>query len=73
MQDDAHAREYAGREVIHAGGKYVVPGFVDAHNHLPFAGSRAFELDLKLQGSSYLEILAKGGGIHHTVRATRRA
>ena len=52
-------------------GRAVIPGFVDAHTHLPFAGSRAFELELKLAGKSYLEILRAGGGIHRTVEDTR--
>lgn len=58
---------------VDLGDALVLPGFVDAHNHLPFLGSRAFELDLKLEGASYLDILGQGGGIHRTVRETRRA
>ncbi|ATW25172.1 imidazolonepropionase [Candidatus Formimonas warabiya] len=51
----------------------VLPGLVDAHTHLVFGGSREHELDLKLQGVPYLDILAQGGGILSTVRATRAA
>lgn len=54
------------------GSQYVVfPGFVDPHTHLPFAGTRQDEFRLKLQGVSYQEIAAKGGGIKGTVRKTR--
>ncbi len=51
----------------------LFPGFIDAHTHLVFAGSRAREFDLRVRGASYLEILARGGGIQATVRATREA
>ncbi|MEW6522855.1 MAG: imidazolonepropionase [Bacillota bacterium] len=56
-----------------AQGQLVTPGLVDPHTHAVYAGSRQHELELKLQGRSYLEILEAGGGIHHTVRATRAA
>lgn len=58
---------------LDARGKTVIPGFVDPHTHPVFAGSRESELLLKLEGKSYLEILASGGGIQRTVRATRAA
>ncbi|HAI20585.1 MAG TPA: imidazolonepropionase, partial [Clostridiales bacterium UBA8153] len=56
-----------------AGGRLVTPGLVDPHTHACYAGSRQHELELRLQGRSYLEILQAGGGIHHTVRQTRAA
>lgn len=59
--------------VIEARRKLVTPGYVDAHTHLVYAGERSHELKAKLQGKSYLEILAAGGGIMQTVRATRAA
>jgi imidazolonepropionase len=59
--------------VLDAGGRVVMPGFVDPHTHLVFAGDRAAEFELRLEGKTYLEILAAGGGILSTVRATRRA
>ena len=54
-------------------GRAVIPGFVDSHTHLVFAGERSDEFALRLQGASYLEIQAAGGGIASTVAATRAA
>ncbi len=54
-------------------GSLVTPGLVDSHTHLIFGGWRQNELGLKLHGVSYLEILAQGGGILSTVKATRAA
>ncbi len=51
----------------------VLPGFVDAHTHVVFAGDRANEFEMRLRGASYLELLKAGGGIMNTVRATRAA
>ncbi len=51
----------------------VLPGFIDAHTHICFAGSRSEEYALKLGGASYQEIAAKGGGIKNTVEQTRAA
>jgi imidazolonepropionase len=53
--------------------RLVTPGYVDSHTHLVYAGDRSRELRLKLQGMSYMDILAKGGGIMETVLATRAA
>lgn len=60
-------------EAVDAGGCLVTPGLVDAHTHLVFGGFRQHELADKLRGKTYLEILAAGGGILSTVRATRAA
>ena len=65
--------KYKAIETIDARGKTVMPGFVDPHTHLVFAGSREFELDWKLKGLSYMDILKKGGGIVYTVNETRKA
>lgn len=56
-----------------AGGRLVIPGLVDCHTHLAFAGWRADEFERRLRGESYLAIAAGGGGIAATVRATRAA
>lgn len=60
-------------EVIDAGGRIVLPGFVDAHAHPVFAGTRADEFEERAGGATYQEIAARGGGIKSTVRATRAA
>ncbi len=60
-------------QTIDASGKTVLPGFVDPHTHVVFAGSREFELDMKLKGHSYMDILQQGGGIFYTVEQTRKA
>jgi imidazolonepropionase len=62
-----------GCDRIDAGGRSVVPGFVDAHTHLVFAGDRADEFAARLRGVGYEQALAAGGGIHRTVRDTRAA
>ena len=54
-------------------GRAVIPGFVDAHTHVVFAGDRADEFGLKMQGASYADIAGLGGGIVSTVAATRAA
>ena len=59
-------------EVIEAKGM-VTPGLVDCHTHLVFAGDRAAEFELRLQGASYEEIARSGGGILSSVRAVREA
>ena len=64
--------ERHGVEIV-ASGRTVLPGFVDPHTHLPFAGWRASEFVERLRGATYETIAAGGGGILATVRATRRA
>ena len=58
---------------VDAGGCTVVPGLVDPHTHAVYAGNRDGELEERLAGATYAEIASRGGGILHTVRATRHA
>lgn len=66
-------KKTTGLTVIDAAGKVVCPGYVDPHTHLVYAGSRAEEFALRLQGMPYMEIAKRGGGINSTVKATRKA
>src|SRR5690606_7741110 len=54
-------------------GRWVTPGLVDCHTHLVYAGDRAHEFELRLEGATYEELSRAGGGIMSTVRATRAA
>ena len=65
--------EYSSKHHLNAEGKAVVPGFVDPHTHIVYAGDRLNEFELKIKGAAYLEILAAGGGIISTVKNTRAA
>jgi imidazolonepropionase len=64
---------FRAENIVSANGKTVLPGFVDSHTHLVFAGSREDEFQMRVEGASYLEILGAGGGILKTVRETRKA
>lgn len=64
---------YPAEPELDAKGKVVLPGFIDPHTHLVWAGDRAAEFEMRLQGKTYMEIMAAGGGIVSTVRATREA
>lgn len=64
---------YRGRRTLDAAGKVICPGFVDCHTHLVFGGERVAEFERKLAGVTYQELLAAGGGILSTMRATRAA
>jgi len=70
---DQTIRPGPGAVIIDAGGAAVIPGLVDAHTHLAFAGDRDEEIRRRLAGASYREIAAEGGGIVRTVAATRAA
>lgn len=62
-----------GNDRLDIGGRLVTPGLVDCHTHLVFAGNRAREFEMRLNGASYEEVARAGGGIVSTVRATREA
>ncbi len=64
---------YKDEPTLDASGCVLMPGFVDPHTHLIWAGDRANEFEMKMAGKPYLDILAAGGGIISTVRQTRTA
>ena len=65
--------KYESQNTFDAEHKVVMPGFVDPHTHIIYAGNRLNEFELKIKGADYLEILANGGGILSTVKHTRQA
>ena len=65
-------KRFRAENVISTSEKIVMPGFVDPHTHLVFAGSREDEFQMRVEGASYLKILDAGGGILKTVKETRR-
>ena len=65
--------QYAPHSTLDASRRVVMPGFVDPHTHLIWAGDRANEFEMRLAGKSYMEIMNAGGGIMSTVRQTRAA
>lgn len=64
-------KEFRAKITIDAKGLTMIPGFVDCHTHLVYAGCRHEEFQLRLRGISYSDILKKGGGINYTVKLTR--
>jgi imidazolonepropionase len=67
------AADAPAREVLDAGGKLLLPGFIDCHTHALYAGDRMAEHLLKMQGAGYADIARAGGGIASTVKAVRAA
>lgn len=65
--------DYPDHQVIDAVGKAVLPGFVDSHTHFIFGGYREEEFSWRMRGDSYMSIMERGGGIHNTMNATRKA
>ena len=72
-QTSKHITLAPGVKTLDASEKIVMPGFIDSHTHLLFAGSREKEFELRIQGATYQEIAGKGGGIKSTVQRTRQA
>ena len=70
-ESDELRSKFEAEETIHAVGRVVMPGFVDPHTHLIWAGDRAAEFEARASGATYMEILAQGGGILSTVQQTR--
>jgi imidazolonepropionase len=66
-------KAFKAENLIRANGKIVLPGFVDPHTHLVFAGSREDEFQMRVEGAYYMVILSSGGGILKTVKETRKA
>ena len=71
--DAIKANNYKIDKEIDANGKTVLPGFVDSHTHIVFAGNRSGEFARRLRGATYQEIAAEGGGILTTMKGTRSA
>jgi imidazolonepropionase len=67
------AKNARDAEIIDAGGRVVLPGFVDAHTHLVFAGNRLDDFERRAHGETYEQIARAGGGIWSTVKKTRAA
>jgi len=72
-REEMEERRTPEYDVLDAGGRVVLPGFVDAHTHPVFAGTRVDEYELRASGATYQEIAEAGGGIRSTVRKTRAA
>jgi imidazolonepropionase len=67
------ARKVRGSRIVDAGGRVILPGFIDAHTHLVFAGNRLEDFERRSRGETYEQIAAAGGGIWSTVNKTRAA
>jgi imidazolonepropionase len=66
-------KQTSGAEILDAAGRLVLPGFVDAHTHLVFAGKRLDDFERRARGETYEQIASAGGGIWSTVEKTRAA
>lgn len=70
---DEIQQQFHTNQAIDANGSVILPGFVDPHTHLIFAGDRAAEFEMRIAGHTYMEIMDAGGGIISTVKQTRAA
>lgn len=70
---DEIEKKAGGAEIVDVGGRVVLPGFVDAHTHLVFAGNRLDDFERRARGETYEQIAKAGGGIWSTVKKTRAA
>ncbi|MDX2373958.1 imidazolonepropionase [Psychrobacter sp. PP-21] len=68
-----HLHHYQENQITDADGKWITPGLIDCHTHIVYGGNRSNEFEARLQGASYQDIAAQGGGIVATVSATREA
>ena len=72
-QVTAHLPNYQDHQITDVNGKWITPGLIDCHTHIVYGGNRSNEFEARLQGASYQDIAAQGGGIVATVSATRAA
>ncbi|MGE6245576.1 imidazolonepropionase [Psychrobacter proteolyticus] len=72
-QVTAHLPKYQDSQITDVDGKWITPGLIDCHTHIVYGGNRSNEFEARLQGASYQDIAAQGGGIVATVSATRAA
>ena len=72
-QITAHLPKYSDHQITDVDGKWITPGLIDCHTHIVYGGNRSNEFEARLQGASYQDIAAQGGGIVATVSATRAA
>lgn len=68
-----HLSQYQDQQITDGNGKWLTPGLIDCHTHIVYGGNRSNEFEARLQGVSYQDIAAQGGGIVATVSATREA
>ena len=71
--EELYSNRATEADVVDASGRLVTPGLVDPHTHVAYGGSREKEFEMRLEGSTYMEIMNAGGGIHATTRMTREA
>ena len=72
-QITTHLTHYQNHQITDVDGKWITPGLIDCHTHIVYGGNRSNEFEARLQGASYQDIAAQGGGIVSTVTATRAA